>query len=523
MNYVFDKPTICSDFPWIGGGADYDPTQYTVDTDHPCGDRITRDDADVIVSSVDDLDDSVSSGTIIWIEGDARIDLGSRRWEFGADNVTIASDRSLNGSDGALLYTDDRVSGQFRIDGNGSRVTSLRIRGPEPDSFGSDGYPASEAIAVNGDRVEVDNCAIRGYSHAAIEVGDSTYPDKLHIHHCDLCDNNSKGLGYGVTVFRGHPLIRACYLDNNRHSVAGDGASNCGWTTVDCIGGEHQRLHAWDMHEDPHSSGDAGTRMILERNVLLSTHNWYDTSGPSDYGQETVSIRATPRESFEVRFNAFTNTKPAEPMDDQDNDAFNVFHCDTFAEGNVHGVDSNTFEWQDGDPLPDGIGPSRDPTVTGYTGDDSSTDENYAPPPDDSDSTSDSTMSNPTADKSGQYEVTIHGNGSTKSAYVLVGRNGLAEVNSSLESNDRLVGRAIIGYVSTMTDTFTVDGPVDVFERVGGDSGIELEVDGTKYSPSAFDCSSSSSSSDGPDGTIDVGAVDLNNTTYDVSVTYDEQ
>lgn len=497
MSYVFSKPPECDLFPFIGGGGSYDPNGFSGNTNHPCGDRVTKNDADVVVTQVEDIPSSPSSGTTIWFEGSTTLDLGGRNYEYNSDNVTLASDRGVDGSEGALIRSTQRTKRVFELNGDNSRVTSLRLEGPEPESFDDEGYPASEGISVNGAYVEIDNCVIRGFTHAAIEVGKGSYPNWLHIHHCDLVDNHSKDLGYGVTVFHGHPRIRACYFDNNRHSVAGDGAADCGWTTIDCIGGEHHRLHAWDMHGD--GNGNAGKYVDLRNNILLSTHNWYGTSGPSDYGQETLSIRGIPREQCTIKYNAFSNTKPTEPMRDHDNDAFNVQQTTTFSEGKIGGVDSNVYEWSSGSSLPDGIGPTRETSVTGYdgtSGGDSGSDSGSED--------SGSNMSNPTSDKTGSYEVTVHGNGSTQSAYLLVGTNGLAEVNDSLESNDSLVGRAVLGYVSTLSDTFTVSGPVDEFKHVGGDTGLELEVDGQRYSPSAFDGSGSSSGDSGASPPYDI-------------------
>lgn len=509
MNYVFTKPSVCEQYPAIGGGEAYDADTFaaTVSTDHPAGGNVARADADVVVSSIGELDDNVPAGTTMWVES-GEYDIGSRQWEFNNDGVTIASD-------GALLYTDSRVSNQFEINGNDCRIHGLRFRGPEPDSFGTDGYPASEAITITGARTEIDDCQFRGYTHAAVELKVRTSPDLTHIHHSEFCDNNSNHLGYGITVFHGEPLIRACYFDNNRHSVAGDGADDCGWTTLDCIGGEHHKLHAWDMHEDAQSSGDAGTKMVLKRNILLSTHNWYDKSGPSDYGQETVSLRGIPRRGFVVKYNIFANSKPTEPMRDHDNDSFNVMHATTFAEGRVEGTDLNEYGWEDGE-IAEGLGPTRETAVTGYDSGgarDGSNDENLGQPPEDSNN-----MENPTSGKTGTYRVKVHGNGSTQSVYVLIGADGLTPIGNTMESSDSTAGRATLGKVSTISDSFDVTGPVEVFKNVGGDSGIELEVDGTRYPPSAF--ASEQQREEAPAGELTLGALNLDGATYDVAMEY---
>lgn len=76
---------------------------------------ISLDDADVIVTDQDALASALtSSADVIGIEGHTRIDLSGRDYELA--DQTIVSDRGIDGSPGALLYTTDQGAESLNLD-----------------------------------------------------------------------------------------------------------------------------------------------------------------------------------------------------------------------------------------------------------------------------------------------------------------------------------------------------------------------------------------------------------------------
>jgi len=225
--YIYPQPGATGDewkggFPWqeeqqeettdrggvaMGGGSGY-------------GNIVTRDDADAVAQNATELSNvlsSASSGDIVFVPGDVTIDTGGRSMDVPS-GVTLASNRGENGSDGALLHTDETPQIMLRPKAN-ARVTGLRLRGRSPGQTVtySDGIwfdSPTYAMRLDGRNVEVDNCAVWGWPDRAVSVEHSG----AHIHHNYIFDNNGQGLGYGVAA-AAECLIEYNYFHNNRHSV----------------------------------------------------------------------------------------------------------------------------------------------------------------------------------------------------------------------------------------------------------------------------------------------------------------
>lgn len=264
-------------------------------------------DADVVVTSSSGFFDALDSSTdVIGIPGSARIDLSGR--DFTLSGQTIVSDRGVDGSPGALLYTTDHGQDSPAWDGGstgrgvmtmrgGSRISGVRYRGPYHDHYDNPEYPgyipldsgdASErrrkrqgryarGIRVLSDDAEIDNCEIYGWPNQAISIGASSTVVSPHIHHVYGHDCMMVGAGYVIDVFNGHPTIEMSYFNATRHSVDGFGHPECGYTLEDCVFGPSTVSHAVDMHclaENGHGDDlTAGDRVEVRRCTFAFTHN----------------------------------------------------------------------------------------------------------------------------------------------------------------------------------------------------------------------------------------------------------
>jgi hypothetical protein len=163
---------------------------------------------------------SATSGQTVYVADSAQIDMTGSNGILVPSGVILASGRGRDGSSGGLIYTNDRTSTGYPIFielGTGTRVTGLRVRGPDGEigTF-SQGFLYS-GISGTGS-VEIDNCEIYNWPQAGAGVGDGAYGYFHHnyIHHCRRI-----GFGYGVAVSGGSALVEANMFNYNRHSVMG--------------------------------------------------------------------------------------------------------------------------------------------------------------------------------------------------------------------------------------------------------------------------------------------------------------
>ena len=238
----------------LGGGEGYDDTV-------PMGE------ADYTVSSASELKsalNSASNGDVVYLVEDISTS-SSLTLPRG---VTLASDRGINGSSGSKLRTRKEIP--LLTARANSRVTGLVVQGPMTQYESWDGYPAGWGIETSGTGVELDNVEGFGFAHAAIRCGADT-----HIHHCHLHDNPQGGLGYGVDVSSGHPVIEYCKFNANRHSVAA-GSGDLGYTLENSWIGQKTFGHPIDHH------GPSGNAEIVIRNVTVEA--------TESFGSPTKSI-----------------------------------------------------------------------------------------------------------------------------------------------------------------------------------------------------------------------------------------
>jgi len=282
---------------------------------------------DYTVRNVDALLDAVSKAKakqVVFIPGDVEIDLTTRIYieQLVLDlqeGVTLASDRGRNGSKGALLTSDAlKTPIIIRTMGPNIRVTGLRIRGPNSKrylahhrrSFGPGGgghtyyykFPTQNGISARHDRLEVDNCDISGFGHAAIFLvkGKGHHIHHNVIHHCQY-----NGLGYGVSHDTASSLIECNLFDSNRHSIAGTGRPGCTYVARHNVELGTSLSHCFDMHggRDRKDGTDiAGTSIEIYNNTFRAP-------------QTPVVIRGVPQDKCDVHHNWFVkHAKPAQAV-----------------------------------------------------------------------------------------------------------------------------------------------------------------------------------------------------------------
>lgn len=278
---------------------------------------------DYSVSSAEELIEALKkakSGETVFVKGDAEIDLSVyvRAEELVLEipqGVTLASDRGYQDSPGASIYSNEfKTSPLIQVMGNGVRITGLRLRGPDPKlrmdfhrrcfSEGGPGhelyykFPTSDGIVTDCDALEVDNCTLYGWSHAAVYLRNGK---GHHIHHNHVHHNQRHGLGYGVSHNTAFSLIEYNLFDDNRHSIAGTGRSPSGYEARHNVVLEHANGHLFDMHggRDRKDGTDiAGTWMKVYNNTFTCER------------MQAVLIRGVPVEEATIHHNWFYLPEP---------------------------------------------------------------------------------------------------------------------------------------------------------------------------------------------------------------------
>lgn len=340
---IIDKPyvelegEICGAIPGddsFGGGAGYRDILTT---------------GDYIVSNADELISAVGkavAGQVIFVKGGAEIDLTDDQYtddlilNFAA-GVTLASDRGLNGSTGALLITRkwDRKP-LIEVEGDSVRITGICIKGPDPTdhdrmhtscyshdwkSFNHDRYykvPMANGISVAGNNITIDNCELAGFSYAAITLnrGENHYIHHNYIHH-----NIIKGLGYGIAHGRATSLIEYNIFNYNRHSIAASGHPGSGYEARHNIELGNAIGHNFDAHggADRKDGTNIACRYVLMHHNIFMEKNYYPywlRGAPEDRQEFNNNFVYKPYSAFEtkhlvgerayVRNNAFDFNNP---------------------------------------------------------------------------------------------------------------------------------------------------------------------------------------------------------------------
>lgn len=252
--------------PCIGGGECYEKRIC-----EPTDGSAVRD-RDALVDAVGRAGD----GDVVFVAGDAEIDLGNTSLDPG-DGVTIASDRGCDGSEGALLYSDDSDARLIVTSSDDVRVTGLRVGGRYRDHRGEnslyDGDDWDAGIRIGGENGTVDNNEVYGFRYVGVDVEGAG----AHVHHNTIHYNAGDGLGYGVLSGTGAepiPLIEYNYFEFNRHSVATH-SDRSYEVRFNVHGPNMPDHHIFDVHGTKdecgqHCGGTAGGEIRIHHNTVMA-------------------------------------------------------------------------------------------------------------------------------------------------------------------------------------------------------------------------------------------------------------
>jgi len=298
----------------IGGGKGYSRTVAKTDI------RVRT--ADQLVAALK----TAKAKQVIYVADDATIDLTDRVKTAKLvlqvpAGVTLASGRGRKGSPGALIFsTELKTRPLIRIAGAGVRITGLRIRGPDPKRRTADlnrrlkeggrklyyALPTSDGILCRHPRLEVDNCELSGWSHAAVYLtkgASDAHVHHNHMHHCQRAH-----LGYGVCLDQATAKIEANLFDFCRHHIAGTGRPGTGYEACWNVVEPHANSHSFDMHggaDRKDKTHVAGGRITIHHNTFKAVsvpavvirgrptkladihHNWFGHAGPKAAVRQT--------------------------------------------------------------------------------------------------------------------------------------------------------------------------------------------------------------------------------------------
>lgn len=308
----------------IGGGPGYRNVVA-------CGDF-------TVASEVELLDalGKARAGQTIYIDPAAELDFTDRVFTDAPfalrvpAGVTLASNRGLDGSPGALIASDAfQTSPLIEPAGPGVRISGLRLRGPDMKrrlafhhrvfyecAKGHDGgpeyyrFPNSDAVRTDHADLEVDNCEIFGWSHSGVTLqGGAGH----RIHHNDIHHNQRMGLGYGVCTHKqARTLIEFNRFRDNKHHVAGSGEPGSAYEARHNVilpdselhlnpeGTRYGQDHLFDMHggrDRRDGTQVAASWLKIHHNTFIHTH-------------VAVVIRGVPEDVAEVHHNWFFHPGP---------------------------------------------------------------------------------------------------------------------------------------------------------------------------------------------------------------------
>lgn len=321
------------------------------------------------VSTLDELEEALSAaskaedaygsdanrGFIIYIDGDAEIDMSSRAnipLEVPG-NVTLASARGMNGSLGGKLFTKvASTNGLFKTTGPNVRFTGLRIEGNDPDRHDElddiYGIPLSQGI-YSEYYLEVDNCEISAFSLAGIRTNNA------YIHHNYLHHSQRKGLGYLIALDNmpktdGYVLAEGNIFEKFRHAIAGMGAH---WERYEARYNTFKdgTLHALDMHskDEGKTLPDGGIYMAgdwvkIHHNTFYDDFMYYnEKQKEKNRPHEIIYIRGVPFEGAFIEYNEFPDLNPEDGYQAMlQNNSYGNF----FVGKNKYGSDGEIIEGQ---------------------------------------------------------------------------------------------------------------------------------------------------------------------------------
>lgn len=271
---------------------------------------------------------NAAAGDTVFVAGGASINLTGYKRIAIPPGVTLASDRGANGAPGALLYNTELDLGQsetwsqFTVTGSGTRVTGLRLRGPDSEiRDNAYQYDNSRGIeAVNASDLTVDNNELSAWSHSAVFIRDTIEArySRNNVHH-----NRRTGLGYGmVLVDNSSAVIEYNTFTQNRHAIAGNGIRTQRYDARYNLVLDNARSHGFDMHGENEARGNGAP---YAGDVIHIKHNSFRSKV-----EPAIKVRGMPATGAYVSGNCFAHTSSSTAI------------LQTFFTGNLN-IGSNTY------------------------------------------------------------------------------------------------------------------------------------------------------------------------------------
>lgn len=219
--------------------------------------------ANFVVATRSELVEALSrakAGMLIYILDNATIDMTGADDQTIPGGVTLASGRGLNGSQGALIYsnslTDDKkFMPLFKTGGKDVRVTGLRLRGPFAE-IGDHHYnqiKLANGIRADHENLEVDNCEWWAWNKWSIDL---SVAGGAYIHHNYIHHTRRWGYGYGVWVRGGGmALIEANLFDFCRHHIGSGAQATSSYEARYNICLDHDVQPSFDRHGNAKKAG----------------------------------------------------------------------------------------------------------------------------------------------------------------------------------------------------------------------------------------------------------------------------
>ena len=333
-------------------GAEPNPTGNPIGGGSGYARIISPTDASVkyVVSTNDQLITALASaqpGEVIFVQGNAVIDMTGTPGLTIPAGVTLASDRGRSGSAGGVLKRTKNLNGgweepMFITGGDFVRVTGLRLEGEMyAQDYGDEAGETYESdylvgiYAENRKGFEVDNCELYGWAWSTISLRQNSDAPIPYIHHNYIHHNQAKGEGYGVNLYGGNALIEANIFDYNRHAISGAGLAgekyearyNIVLGNGNAIGGHH-----FDIHQDEEGGDFAGDKFLIHHNTFRNA---------TDGGRilASIAIRQHPTTGIYIDHNLFeavsTETDEGKPIWERDSDE-NMFATNNMWMGKLY-------------------------------------------------------------------------------------------------------------------------------------------------------------------------------------------
>lgn len=296
-----------------GGGSGYFPI-------------ITAEESDLVIStnnfnSLKSAIENANYGDTIYINDNLEIEIPAEGTLTIPNGVTLASGRGRNGSQGALLYsnnllTDPNFEHPAIIAGDDVQISGLRLRGPDGTSsslnYGKQAAGIKQEYSKN---LEVHNCEIYNWYVYGIYIVDS---ENANIHHNYIHNNQRPGIGYGIcNRNKTDTIISYNIFNRNRHDVAGVKNTNMhppSYTAQYNLFGPDAISHRLDMHgcgytdlwgcPDMYSKDDAGPENLAGESINILNNYFLPMNSPK---RHSVVIRGIPRDMANIIGNYFPN------------------------------------------------------------------------------------------------------------------------------------------------------------------------------------------------------------------------